>query len=220
MEKEIEKYTPKVWFISDIHAFHKNICKYTDRAKVMGLDEENPNIAMMNKWIIDMWNRTVNKHDTVYILGDFSFINTEETRKFLEKLHGKKHFIWGNHDKSVRGLEHYFESTSYIKEVVFHAKDYPFMEEDMRAILCHFPMIAWDKRMHGAVHIAGHTHGVIDKLNEESGELRVDVGLDAKLANYGMVSLETVYNYFKKIAGGKKFSDYVKEKSEKDGIRL
>lgn len=207
-----------VYFIADLHFFHRNICKYTDRAKVMGLDEENPNIGEMNEWIINMWNSIVQRQDIVYILGDFSFINTEETRKLLERLKGHKHLIWGNHDKSCRGLENYFESTSDIRTVVFKQQNYSFLKEDFVIQMCHYPLLAWDRRMHGCCMVHGHTHGAIDQMNEESRELRVDVGLDAKLANYSLVSLERLYEHFRGISSGMRLSDYIKAKSEEDGI--
>ena len=45
----------------------------------------------------------------------------------------------------------------------------------------------------------GHCHGKVDDINTISKDLRVDVGLDAKLANYNLISLEKISNYFEKI---------------------
>ena len=42
--------------------------------------------------------------------------------------------------------------------------------------------------------VHGHCHGNIDNFNESSRDLRIDVGLDGKLANYNLVSLEQLYN--------------------------
>lgn len=198
-----------VWFTSDLHFCHRNILKYTDRINVMGLNAENPNLDQMNQWIIDKWNSRVMREDTVYMLGDFSFINTDLTRKLLEKLKGHKHLIWGNHDKSLKGLENYFESCSQIKEAVFKKENFPFMEENMTVEMCHFPILSWDKRSHGSVMLHGHCHGNMDDYNTNSGELRVDVGLDGKLANYDMVSLKDVYLYMKDVSGGQPFRDYI-----------
>lgn len=210
----------KVWFTSDLHLCHRNILKYTDRINRIGLNPQSPNLDQMNQWIIDKWNSRVDKQDIVYMLGDFSFINTDITRKFLEKLNGKKHLIWGNHDKSLKGLEHYFESCSDIKEVTFKKDNFPFLDENMTIVMCHFPILAWDRRMHGSVMLHGHTHGSIDELNKNSGELRVDVGLDGKLADYDMVSLEQVYSYMKNVSGGKPFAQYAEELAERINLRF
>ena len=65
----------------------------------------------------------------------------------------------------------------------------------------------------------GHSHGNLDEYNDQSKELRVDIGLDGKLADYDMVSLEQVYNPMKKISEGKLFKDYIKEHIEATGMR-
>lgn len=41
--------------------------------------------------------------------------------------------------------------------------------------------------------VHSHCHGNIDEFNESSKDLRIDVGLDGKLANYNFVSLEHLY---------------------------
>ena len=207
-----------VWFTSDLHFCHRNILKYTDRVNRMGLDADSPNLDQMNQWIIDKWNSRVQKNDIVYMLGDFSFINTNITRKFLEKLKGNKHLIWGNHDKSLKGLENYFESCSDIKDVVFKQSSFPFLQEDVAAVLCHYPILAWNGRNYGSLMIHGHSHGNLDDFNIQSKELRVDVGIDSKLADYDMVSLEQIYEYMKKVSNGKPFNEYIKEHIETTGM--
>ena len=70
------------------------------------------------------WN-TISKHDIVYILGDVSFVSSDDTKKILEKLNGK-HLIIGNHDSPCSSLSNYFVSTSQIKEVTFKKIHYSF----------------------------------------------------------------------------------------------
>jgi calcineurin-like phosphoesterase family protein len=215
MEKE------KVWFTSDLHWGHRNIVKFCpERQKEFGLDIDDTDMLQKHdEGLIRRWNMTVGKHDTVYILGDFSFAPMEDTKKILEKLHGKKHLILGNHDKSCKGLENYFESVSQIKEVWFKTHMYPFLEEHMHCVLCHFPLIAWNRRMRGSIHLHGHLHGSGDDLNKNSEELRVDVGFDSILGNCGLVSLEKLYYYMKnEVAKGQIFEDHVRELVEKTGF--
>jgi calcineurin-like phosphoesterase family protein len=207
-----------IWFTSDLHFSHKNIIKYsTNRKKELNLEENDDEILKKHdEALIRRWNFTIKKHDIVYILGDFSFASSDETKKILGKLNGKKHLIIGNHDGSCRGLENYFVSVSQIKEVTFKKSLYPFLEENMHCVMCHFPMIAWNRRMHGAVMVHGHCHGSLDEINKQSEELRVDIGFDSKLADYGIVNLEQLYNYMKNdVAKGKEFNkhlDYLVEK--------
>lgn len=46
--------------------------------------------------------------------------------------------------------------------------------------MCHFPMLSWEHKDKGSVMIHGHCHGKVDKINIDSKELRVDVGIDGK----------------------------------------
>lgn len=219
MEKDRIKY----YFVSDLHLGHERILRFQpERARVMGIDPYSPDaIKEHDEWIINKWQNTIRKKDYIYILGDFSFWGVEETRKILEQLPGQKYIVWGNHDKSTTNLTNYFKGCYNLKEVVFRQKnkDLDFLQESFRMEMCHYPMVAWHSRMHGACHIHGHVHGNLDEYNTKSEELRVDVGFDGKLANYGFVELEDLYNYFKKISYGMLFQDYINEKAIKDGIR-
>lgn len=211
-----------IWLTSDLHFGHRNIVKYTPtRKSELGLDETDPDIMKKHDTgIILRWNMTVRKHDTVYILGDLSFLTNEETRKLLEKLNGKKHLIIGNHDGSCRGLENYFVSVSQIKEVTFKKTVFPFLDENMHCVFCHFPIMAWNRRMHGSVMVHGHTHGSLDEINKQSEELRVDIGFDSALGNCGLVSLEQLYNYIKtEVTKGKTLQEHVDYLVEKTGFR-
>lgn len=214
------KERQNIWFISDTHFSHKNIVKYTKRPEIMGLDIEN-DMEWLNKhdeWLINKWNETVKKKDIVYILGDFSFASAENTEKILNRLHGKKHLILGNHDGVISdSLKRYFESVSQIKELIFKQNPaYPFLEETFTMILCHYPILSWNKRNYGSCMVHGHCHGTMNQYNVESGELRLDVGLDSDFMNYNFISLEELYRKFKEISQGKPFLDYMQEKFEKN----
>lgn len=51
-----------------------------------------------NEMLIDRWNKTVGKNDTVYFLGDFAFKNRQEAESIGRRLNGHKIIILGNHD--------------------------------------------------------------------------------------------------------------------------
>lgn len=215
-----------IWFCSDTHFNHLNILKFQkERREAMGITDDMSDTEKLhkhNEWVINMWNMTVKKEDHIYILGDVSFGTTEETRKILERLKGHKHLIIGNHDKSCRGLENYFVSVSQIKEFPIKKHQYDFLEENIYLVLCHFPMVGWNRRLHGAFHLHGHTHGNLDAINEKSEELRVDIGIDSENANLGLVSLEKVYKFMKDKIAQKGFTDfekYVEYLCEKIGVR-
>lgn len=140
-----------------------------------------------------MWNKTVSKNDEVIIVGDFSFLSTEDTKKLMGKLNGNKILVLGNHDDSSERMKNYFNNVSQIKERTFKASNYGFLDGNFRMYMCHFPLLSWPSKNHGAIMVHGHCHGNIDDLNENSKDLRIDVGLDGNLANYNLVSLEQLY---------------------------
>lgn len=211
-----------IWFTSDTHFSHKNILKHcVGRLKSFGINESDSDaskVILNDKAIIERWNKKVNKYDIVYIIGDFSFASTEHTKKILNQLNGRKFLILGNHDKSSESLRGYFEQITQIKEITFRQKNFDFLDEDFSVVCCHYPMVTWNRKHYGSVNVHGHCHGNIDDFNEASADLRVDVGIDSKLANYDLVCLEKLYWYFKEKTKGKLFSEYVLEKREDNSM--
>ena len=229
--KELKERT-KVWFTSDFHFSHANILYFHPKRREflgMSLEElKTDSVAAVNKMndkLIQIWNDTVKRSDTVYFLGDFCLGNREETERILQKLHGKKFLITGNHDKSLKGLERYFEDVAQIKEAKFTNNQFPFIDENepFCVEMCHFPLLTWNRRSNGSVHVHGHCHSSIDDMNTISKELRVDVGIDSKLANYKLIELEELYNYFIDIRnslGCSTFKEYTtKLINERNGIK-
>lgn len=76
-----------VRFISDLHFGHKFLADMRGFQDTFYHDEH----------IIDMWNRTVSKKDTTYILGDLSMHDPSQYEK-LARLNGFKKVVGGNHD--------------------------------------------------------------------------------------------------------------------------
>lgn len=202
---------PKVWFVADLHISHKNILKHCEkRAEYGGFSIDD--VFSHDKWIIDKWNNTISKKDTVYIIGDFIISSRDVAVRVLNHLNGDKHLILGNHDKACAKLINYFESISQMKEVTFKQSNFDFLEEDFSVFMCHYHMINWNRKHYGTVQLCGHSHGRLDEYNLKSPDLRVDVGIDGQLANYEIVSLEKVYNFFKEKTKGKLFNEYAAEK--------
>ncbi|OMD76903.1 metallophosphoesterase [Paenibacillus odorifer] len=98
------------YYTADTHFYHKNVIRLSNRPFV--------SIEEMNERFIDNWNRTVNKNDTVYHLGDFVLGGTTKWEDTLSRLTGNKHLILGNHDdkKVVSKMAHYFESIELMVE--------------------------------------------------------------------------------------------------------
>lgn len=222
----------KTWFTSDLHFGHTGVLYFHPlRREAAGITLEelqadrDAAVKKHDEWLVDLWNQTVRKEDHVYILGDFCLANKEYAEKILRRLKGKKFLIEGNHDKSLHGLERYFEWYGQIKEAKFTHNQYEFINpnETFCVEMCHYPLLTWNRRPHGTCMAHGHTHGTIDEYNTISGELRVDVGLDSLLADHKLVPLEDLYNHLRAkldIAGVNTFEEYNEWKMKNDGFRM
>lgn len=153
--------TPKIWFTSDNHFFHKNILKFSRATRIGDTVEE------MNDKMIEIWNSQVAMADTVYMLGDFSFGSEEKTVSILGQLNGRLHLVRGNH-------EHWIGPTS---STFFEwIKDYAEITIDgQKIVMFHFPILEWNRMHHGAFHLYGHVHGGLQVPGRA-----MDVGIDAR----------------------------------------
>jgi calcineurin-like phosphoesterase family protein len=206
----------KVYFTADTHFFHANIIKHCPNRPYPG----TVGAMQHDEWLIDLWNSTIEKKDIVYIVGDFAFGNKPLVEKLLGKLHGQKHLIIGNHDGSSSKSPNYFASMSQIKDLNFKASVHPFLKKDFDLALCHYPLVSWNRKNYGACMVHGHCHGRIDDFNAKTGDLRVDVGIDGKLAREcgGFISMERLYEHFYSIAQNDNFAKYVVENRERNPI--
>lgn len=134
------------FFIADTHFFHENIIRSTNRPF--------KNVNEMNEALVNNWNNVVTTEDNVYILGDFSFGNKEQTEDILKSLKGNKYLIRGNHDNIINNV-----SSKYIK----WTKDYyEIRDKGNTIVLSHYPIYLWNKRHYGTIHLHGHTHYYVD----------------------------------------------------------
>lgn len=174
-----------IYFTSDMHFNHRNILRLCNRPF--------ENINEMNQNLINNWNRTVNKNDEVYILGDFGFFeDNDEVNLILSQLNGKKYLIQGNHDRFIRD-----KNKNYHFEWI---KDYYRLKWNKQIfILSHYPMYEWDGFFRGSIMLHGHIHtNNKDKkqLTDKLGKI-YDVGVDAN--DYKPISAEEILNKFKDI---------------------
>lgn len=232
--EEIKKDRQRVYFTSDLHFSHCGaVYFHPERLEKAGMSmdemKENRHMTMVkyDEWLINEWNKRIRKQDSIYILGDVCLANKERTQYILSRLKGKKYLILGNHDKSCKGLENYFEWVGDIKEAKFTNNQFKFIDpqETFCVEMCHYPMVTWNRRPHGTVMVHGHCHGSLNELNTISKELRVDVGYDSDFAQRwdGFVELEDLYKYFCDIrdaAGCKTFEEYAEWKMTNDGFRM
>jgi calcineurin-like phosphoesterase family protein len=180
----------QIYFTADLHFGHPNILKHSPGRPFSDIVD----IVAHDAWLLDLWLSTVDKHDTVYILGDLTFLKSDNARRLLEKLPGRKFLIEGNHDGSIRAYKNYFKEVYQIKEMTFRPTVAPFLKEDLGIVMCHYPMVTWNRKPYGTLMLHGHSHGKLDEYNAQSMDLRFDVGIDGTLANLHFLSLEDIYN--------------------------
>lgn len=166
----------KIWFCSDPHLLHPKIVAICNRPTT---------IEYHDQWIIDHINSVVGKNDDLFLLGDVSLGSKEKTEKLLDKIHGNKHLIPGNHDNNILHSTRFVEITQ-IKDFNFNSESYP----NIHIVLCHYPLASWNRKPHDSMHLYGHVHG---RYNNPG--LSFDVGLDA--LGYFPINLEQVLERMK-----------------------
>ena len=144
------------FFTSDTHLGHSNIIKLSDRPFV--------DIREMDETIIANWNARVRPSDTVWHLGDFTWVKGDEAEGYLKRLNGKINLVWGNYDSDAVRSWSRWQSSQFGAEIRL---------EGHRITLCHYAMRVWNKSHKGALMLYGHSHG-----NLPGSSQSLDVGVD------------------------------------------
>lgn len=161
------------WFTADSHFGHTKIIEYVKRPF--------DSIDQMDEELIKRWNSRVKKDDIVYHLGDFTLSNMKGFEYYIEKLNGLIVIIPGGHDH--RWLKDYRRNGTDVRYSVMSSL-FTIKVRGMEFVLCHYPLISWNKSVHGVIHLHGHVHGnlgCLGRSTEGSGAkpgYRVDVGVD------------------------------------------
>lgn len=133
------------FYTSDLHFDHSNILEYEHRPW--------KNIEEMNKGIALNINLCVKKEDELYILGDFTLRSSQKRIRELRNMIACNHvhLITGNHD--------YFAKREWAKDLFETVQPYKEIHDgEYKVILCHFPIMYWNKMDEGAIHLYGHVH--------------------------------------------------------------
>lgn len=173
-----------IWFSSDFHAYHKNICKGSTNWSNSQRCRNFKNEEEMTERLISNINANVGPNDTLYFLGDWSFGGIDNIGKFWVRIHCKNiHFVLGNHDhhiKNNRTLPNIFRVSPELplafmanpdtkqaaavraQELFKSVSGYKEVTVDnQRIILCHYAMRVWNKSHHGSWMLYGHSHGTL-----------------------------------------------------------
>ena len=130
------------YVLADTHFGHKNIHKFRMHPNGHAFDSSKEH----DEYVMDMWNTYIPGGARVIIAGDVAF-NVEGLQK-LERLHGDKTIIPGNHDKAITTLVQY---CGCVKPMVTASIG------GVNIVITHIPIhFSQLERWH--VNIHGHTH--------------------------------------------------------------
>lgn len=173
-----------IWFTSDTHYHHKNICRGTSQWTVEG--EANPftrdyeTLDAMDDAIVLNINSVVKQEDTLYHLGDWSLGGIAQVLDFRKRINCKNiHLILGNHDENIRLNKRIKPSDIY--DDYFTQGNFTSVQDlleisiaKQEIVLCHYPMRVWHNCHKGVIMLHGHSHGNLNPLDHKS----MDVGID------------------------------------------
>ena len=191
--KEAKEEMEHIWFTADYHHGHDNIVKFC-RRPIKAEDQ--------TEWLIEeVHNKYIEKQDRVYFLGDLSLAPRKEAEKFVDKLRGQKTLILGNHDKNLKNSTRFAQVTQR-KEFSFNR-----FGLNISIVLDHYPLMSWNRSVHGAWHLYGHVHG-----RTKHPGLAMDIGIDNKdFEGYRPLNLYEVCEFMDKFSKSVKHFDHGEE---------
>ena len=119
----------QIYFTADLHFGHTNILKHSPNRPF----SDTVDIKAHDEWLPDLWRSTVDKKDTIYILGDLTFLKSEDARHLLEKLPGRLHHLRRIREQQLQirskingmvGLKSHLPQLHAIQHIVLHTIDF------------------------------------------------------------------------------------------------
>jgi calcineurin-like phosphoesterase family protein len=155
----------KWFFTADLHLDHP----HTETTGIIThCNRPFKSVLEMNIALMENWNMRVNRRDIVVILGDFAWATNRKyvQTMFINRLHGQKIFVKGNHDFWLNEKRH-----MYNKKI-----------NGIKIYGSHYPLRSWPS----GFNFHGHSHGNLKPLYNQ-----LDVGVDCH--NFTPISFEEAY---------------------------
>ena len=128
-----------IYWSADAHIGHPSILKFMPNRPYAS----EGNTQAHDEWIINLWQKTVGKHDKIYFAGDLTFRKSEDARRLLEQLPGEKYLAVGNHDEAIKAHSNYFRKVAQIMEITIKPSMCETLSEELHIVLCHYPLLDW-----------------------------------------------------------------------------
>ena len=158
----------KLWFTSDTHFNHANICSATttwnrDNGPTGSNFREFKSLEQMNDRLVEGINASVGQDDILFHLGDWSFGGFDSIRQFRDRLVCKNiHLILGNHDQHIArnkdDVQEIFSSVHNMLDLIVKWNVGTQFQDEAKFMLMHFPIASWDNLARGVIHLHGHVH--------------------------------------------------------------
>ena len=153
-----------IWFTSDTHYAHNNICrgvtnwKHDDQEILNKATRDFPDLEAMNSALITNINDCVGAEDWLIHCGDWSFDGVDKIQEFRDQINCKNIvLILGNHDHHIQN------NKNDVRKLFTHVAHYEEMNitrtsDKQKLVLCHYPIVSWNNMRVGAFMIHGHQH--------------------------------------------------------------
>jgi calcineurin-like phosphoesterase family protein len=182
----------KIFFTSDTHYNHQNICEGVSRWPKGRGTRKFKTLNEMNDRIVYEINAMVGEDDILVHLGDWSFGGFESIEEFRNRINCKNIYLFlGNHDHHIKnnkdGIQLLFKQVERLDTLELRV---PQGKETKKYTFecCHFPIASWDGLSKGYVHLHGHVH-LPGHLKVNKGRA-MDVGVDGN--NFRPYSLNDI----------------------------
>jgi calcineurin-like phosphoesterase family protein len=179
-----------LYFTSDSHFSHSNICSATTKWKDAGdTVREFTSLEQMNSHIIANINKVVEYDDILIHLGDWSFGGFEKIEEFRNSIFCKNvHIVLGNHDHHIEkdkdGIQSLFSSVhQFIPKLEVNREVAGGNGKLERFTFClfHYPIASWIDMNKGVILLHGHVH--LPKHLKLGEGRSLDVGMDGNDMN-------------------------------------
>lgn len=172
----------RLFFTSDTHYAHSNICSATTNwTESSNLTRQFDSLDHMNDTIVNNINNMVGEDDILIHLGDFSFGGFDKIGEFRSRILCKNiHLVLGNHDHHIErnkeGVQRLFSSVNQYLRLSVTRPLTKSMVEKFSFVCMHYPIASWHDMNQGVIHLHGHVH-LPSHLKIAAGKA-MDVGVD------------------------------------------
>lgn len=188
----------QLFFTSDTHYSHSNICSATTNWSVNeGYARTFDSLQDMNQRLVDNINNMVGEDDILIHLGDWSFGGFDKIEEFRSQINCKNiHLVLGNHDHHIErnkeGIQRLFSSVQQYLRLEVRRPNGKLVEK-FSFVCMHYPIASWHDMNQGVIHLHGHVH-LPSELRVAEGKA-MDVGVDGN--GLEPISLDEVLSIMK-----------------------